>query len=94
MSGNFTESVVEDAALAWLEGLGYAVLHGPEIAAGESAAEYSDQNYREVVLERSMPRRLSRSIESVFVVRHVMLSKLISSEFRVMDAKRISGTSV
>ena len=33
----FTESVVEDAALAWLEGLGYAVLHGPEIAAGEPA---------------------------------------------------------
>ena len=30
----FTESVVEEAALAWLEGLGYAVLHGPEIAAG------------------------------------------------------------
>ena len=35
----FTESVVEDAALAWLEALGYAVLHGPDIAAGEPAAE-------------------------------------------------------
>ncbi len=31
----FTESVVEEAALAWLEALGYAVLHGPEIAPGE-----------------------------------------------------------
>jgi hypothetical protein len=31
---NFTESVVEDVALAWLESLGYAVLHGLEIAAG------------------------------------------------------------
>lgn len=29
-----TESVVEDAALAWLAGLGYAVFHGPDIAAG------------------------------------------------------------
>ena len=29
----FTESVVEDAALAWLEGVGFAVLHGPDIAA-------------------------------------------------------------
>jgi len=29
----FAESVVEDAALAWQEGLGYAVLHGSEIAA-------------------------------------------------------------
>lgn len=26
------ESVVEDAALAWLESLGYTVRHGPEIA--------------------------------------------------------------
>jgi len=31
----FTESVVEDAALAWLESLGYAIKHGPEIAPGE-----------------------------------------------------------
>jgi type I restriction enzyme R subunit len=30
----FTESVVEQAALAWLEALGYAVRHGPDIAAG------------------------------------------------------------
>ncbi len=35
----FAESVVEDAALAWLEALGYAVLHGPDIAIGEPAAE-------------------------------------------------------
>jgi hypothetical protein len=33
MSG-FTESVVEDAALAWLEALGYRVLHGPDISPG------------------------------------------------------------
>lgn len=31
MSSKFTESVIEDAALAWLGDLGYAVLHGPEI---------------------------------------------------------------
>jgi hypothetical protein len=29
----FTESIVEDSALVWLEALGYAVLHGPAIAA-------------------------------------------------------------
>ena len=39
----FTESLVEDAALAWLEALGYAVLHGPEIAAGQPDAERSDE---------------------------------------------------
>jgi len=34
----FSESVVEDAALAWLESLGYAVKHGPDIAPDELAA--------------------------------------------------------
>ena len=37
----FSESVVEDAALAWLESLGYAVKHGPEIAPGELFAEWT-----------------------------------------------------
>jgi len=47
----FTESTVEDAALGWLESLGYSVLHGPDIATGELNAERSDPNYRDVVLE-------------------------------------------
>ena len=29
MTSSFTESTVEDAALAWLESLGYVVKHGP-----------------------------------------------------------------
>ena len=44
MTLGLTESVVEDAALAWLESLGYAVLHGPEIAAGMPGAERTDPN--------------------------------------------------
>jgi type I restriction enzyme R subunit len=35
----FTESTVEDAALAWLRGQGYSLLHGPEIAQGEPDSE-------------------------------------------------------
>ena len=35
----FTESVVEDAALAWLEALGYTVLQRPDDRGGEPAAE-------------------------------------------------------
>ena len=35
---SFTESVVEQAALAWLEGMGCLILSGPEIAPGEMAA--------------------------------------------------------
>jgi type I restriction enzyme, R subunit len=56
----FTESVVEDAALAWLESLGYAVLHGPDLAVGEPAAERSDPNYRDVILESRLRQTLAR----------------------------------
>ncbi len=58
--GSFTESIVEEAALAWLEALGYVVLHGPEIAAGEPGAERGDPNYRDVVLERRLRQALAR----------------------------------
>ncbi|EQD75014.1 type I site-specific deoxyribonuclease, HsdR family [mine drainage metagenome] len=57
---NFTESVVEDAALGWLDSLGYAVLYGPDIAAGEPSAERSDPNYRDVVLEGRLRQSLAR----------------------------------
>ncbi len=30
--GRLTESTVEDPALDWLSGLGYTILHGPDIA--------------------------------------------------------------
>ena len=36
---NFTESIVEEATLAWLEALGYSVLNRPDIAAGAPGAE-------------------------------------------------------
>jgi hypothetical protein len=37
---NFTEFVVEDATLPWLESLGWRDAHGPEIAPGELAGEH------------------------------------------------------
>src|SRR5437773_1735718 len=52
----FTESVVEEAAFTWLEALGYAVAHGPEIAPGESVAERA--NYKEVLLEKRLRKVL------------------------------------
>jgi len=57
---NFTESIVEDAALAWLQALGYAVLHGPDIAIGMPGAERSDPSYRDVVLEGRLRKALVR----------------------------------
>ena len=50
--GSFTESTVEQAALAWLESVGWSVRHGAEIAPGELAAERSD--YGQVVLEQRL----------------------------------------
>ena len=43
-----TESIVEDAALDWLKGLGYEILSGLVIAPGETAAERAD--YKQVFL--------------------------------------------
>jgi type I restriction enzyme R subunit len=57
---SFSESVVEDAALAWLQDLGYTVLHGPEIIADTLTAERSDPSYHDVVLEGRLGHALSR----------------------------------
>src|SRR6266511_5944062 len=56
--GSFTESVVEDAALAWLESLGYTVKHGPEIAPEELFAERD--NYGQVILADRLRQALVR----------------------------------
>jgi type I restriction enzyme R subunit len=56
--GNFTESVVEEAGLAWLESLGYAIKHGPEIAPGELFVERDD--YAQVVLATRLREALVR----------------------------------
>ena len=53
-----TESVVEDAALDWLESLGWSVVHGPDIAPDTPGAERVD--YGEVVLERRLRDALAR----------------------------------
>jgi type I restriction enzyme R subunit len=54
----FTESVVEDAALAWLESLGYTIKHGPEIGPEEIFAERAD--YGQVVLADRLRQALGR----------------------------------
>ena len=58
--GQFTESIVEDAALGWLDALGYRVLHGSDIAEGEPGAERSDPNCRDVLLEGRLRQALVR----------------------------------
>src|SRR5713226_6934959 len=55
----FSESLIEQASLAWLEFERYAVLHGPVTSPGEVTAERSDPEYREVILERRLRQALS-----------------------------------
>ena len=54
----FTETGIEEAALAWFEALEYRVLFGPDIAPGEILAEREE--YSQVVLERRLREALQR----------------------------------
>lgn len=54
----FCESVVEEAALAWLEALGYRVASGPAIDIGHPAAERSGHD--QVILEERLGNALAR----------------------------------
>ena len=53
-----TESVVEEAALDWLDGLGWSVAHGPDIASETLGAERVD--YGQVILERRLRDALAQ----------------------------------
>jgi type I restriction enzyme R subunit len=54
----FTESVVEQAALAWFEALGYSIVGGPSIAPGEPGEER--RTYADVVLNGRLREALAR----------------------------------
>ena len=54
----FTESEVEEAALAWLEAIGWSIAHGPDIAPDASGAERA--GYGEVMLEQRLRDALVR----------------------------------
>ena len=56
----FRESMVEQAAVAWLETLHYRIRTGAAIAAGGPDAERSDPEYRDVVLELRLRDALAR----------------------------------
>ena len=54
----FTESDVEEAALEWLQEVGYTYVGGPDIAPGEPGAER--ETYRDVVLAGRLRQTLAR----------------------------------
>ena len=57
-TSSFSESDIEQAALAWLESMGYLILSGLEIAPGEAMAERDD--YGQVCLSRRLRQALQR----------------------------------
>jgi type I restriction enzyme R subunit len=56
--GGFTESVVEQAALAWLESIGWRIAHGPDVAPDSLNAERVD--YSQVALAPRLRDALAR----------------------------------
>ncbi len=55
---SFTESDVEEAALEWLQEIGYTIVGGPDIAPGEPAAERA--TYGDVILAGRLRDALAR----------------------------------
>jgi len=58
MTAQFTESIVEEAALAWLEAGGWDVKYGADMVPGEPSGERGD--YTQVVLEGRLRDAFSR----------------------------------
>lgn len=58
MSSGFTESIVEEAALAWIKGTRWSTKPGPEIAPGEIFSERT--GYEQVILEDRLRQALNR----------------------------------
>src|ERR1700693_4540537 len=93
MSSRLTESVVEDAALDWLRGLGYEALSGLAIAPGEPAAERAD--YKQVFLfdrlqtklEDLNPRIPLEGFEETS--REALLPRMLLGELRVPAAAKL-----
>ena len=75
----FSESEVEEAALEWLEGLGWAVAHGADIAPGTFDAERD--NYDQVVLEQRLTDAIARlNPDLPYLARNDALRKLTRPE--------------
>ena len=53
--------IVEDAALAWLEALAYAVLHSPNISpAGDTLSQREREDYTDVMIDGRLRQGLVR----------------------------------
>ena len=78
-----TESVVEDAALDWLESLDWSVAHGPDIAPDTLGAERAD--YGQVILERRLQ-------DALVQLNPTLPTEALEDAFRKLN--RSEGTSL
>ncbi len=90
MKGFIAESGVEEVCLDYFDGLGWQVLHGPDIAPGEPGAERS--SYRDVLLEgrlraavaRLNPHLCAEDVSQVIAtVRRAESADLLAENWRV-----------
>ena len=79
----FTESIVEEAALEWLEALGYSIAHGPEIGCGQPGAERAD--WGQVVLELRLRQALARLNPQVPASALEEAFRKLTSSFKVSE---------
>ncbi len=85
MNRAFTESVVEQDALAWLEGLGWKIAYGPDISpGGDTLTLPLFQKERESCAEVVLAQRL----------RDAVPTKLISGAMRVKDTEKMVGVAI
>ena len=102
MTNKIFESAVEEAVLSWLNGLGYTVLNGPDIAAGMSTAERNDPNFRDVVLERRLhdalwqlnPDLPSEALENAFLKLTRTDAPSLTARNHAMHRMMVDGVTV
>lgn len=98
--GVFTEDVVEQAALAWFENLGYELIHGPDIAPGgenQLRASYSD-----IILDEKLrsalvtinPHIPSDVIDEVYRKISASTSPDLFEDNRIFHRMLVSGVDV
>ena len=100
MSAKFTESHVEEAALQWLEGLGYEVCHGPDIAPDGSSPErarYGDvilPGRLQTALQRLNPHLPADTLEEVFRKAHQTETPSLIEENRRLHRLMVDGVDI
>ena len=99
-AATFTESVVEQAAMDWLESLGYTALFGPEIAPGEMFTER--QAYQDVILAGRLrdalaslnPEIPAAALEDAFLKISRVDSPSLNQSNRLLHRMLVDGVNV